>query len=111
MSKIKKIGLAPMAGYTDSNFRTLCRKYGADVVFSEMISARGVIEDYKQNGAGKSLELAHFSQVERPIVLQIFGKEPSAMADAARILVDTVNPDGIDINMGCPAPKIVKNFN
>lgn len=98
-----------MAGFTDKPFRQLVKSFGCDLVYTEMISARGVFEDYKENGFSKSLKLAEFEDAERPILVQIFGREPKIMAEAAKIICNKFDPDGIDINMGCPAPKIVKN--
>jgi len=107
--KSKKIvGLAPMAGYTDSALRTLCKKFGADLVYSEMISADGIYYDHKKKS--KSLELAKFKEQERPIFVQLFGKDPEKMAKAAKIIIQEVDPDGIDINMGCPAHRVVSSF-
>jgi tRNA-dihydrouridine synthase B len=107
----KIIGLAPMAGFTDSPFRILCKKYGADLVYSEMISARGVLEEWKNAGKKdpKSLQLARFQEIERPIMIQLFGNEAEIIAEAAKILVEKCNPEGIDINMGCPARKVIAN--
>lgn len=96
--------LAPMAGVADNAFRILCKSYGADAVFSEMISAKAVYY-----GDKKTFALAHFEQIERPFILQIFGSEPQIMAYAAKTLADRFCPDGIDINMGCPVHKIFAN--
>ncbi|MBU1179916.1 tRNA dihydrouridine synthase DusB, partial [Patescibacteria group bacterium] len=106
--KIKKpiVALAPMADYTDSPFCLMCRSFGADIVYREMVSADAIA-----HGSEKTLEMARFDKRERPIILQIFGKDPKVMAEAARILEKKYKPDGIDINMGCPARKIVSAFN
>lgn len=96
-------GLAPMAGVADRAFRELCMEYGAAYVVSEMISSKGVTM-----GDKKSKELMTLSDNERPAGVQIFGSDADIMAKA----VDTVlltKPDFIDINMGCPAPKIAGN--
>lgn len=114
IKKQKIIGLAPMAGYTDSPFRQLCKEYGADLVYTEMISALGLIYEQKSKKKDrklKSLELSKFEELERPIFVQIFGREPKMMAEAAKIIINEFNPDGIDINMGCPARKVVASFN
>ncbi|PJA87424.1 MAG: hypothetical protein CO140_04445, partial [Candidatus Moranbacteria bacterium CG_4_9_14_3_um_filter_40_7] len=81
--KLKKpiLALAPMAGITDSAFRLICRRYGADVVYSEMASASALY--YKPK---KTLELLKFNRKERPYVVQLFGKNPEHFAKAARIL-------------------------
>ncbi len=98
-----KIFLAPMAGITDLAFRTLCKEYGADLVVSEMVSSRGL--HYKDK---KTKELLQTNDTEAPLIVQLFGNEPDIMAEAAKILEDT-GVKYLDINMGCPAPKIVKN--
>ena len=98
-----KVFLAPMAGVTDLAFRTLCREYGADLVVSEMVSSRGL--HYKDK---KTSELLKTNDIEAPLIVQLFGNEPDVMAEAAKILKDT-GVKYLDINMGCPAPKIVKN--
>jgi len=92
--------LAPMAGVTDSAYRQMCRKYGADVVYTEMISADGLHYDSK-----KTLELLKFAKSEKPIVVQLFGKHPEKFAKAAGIC-EKAGFDGIDINFGCPAKKV-----
>lgn len=117
-SKPGSVGLAPMAGITDSPFRQLCRDYGADFVMSEMISAVGVCLNQNQGmwdletdswvEGSKSLEYARFTNKERPVILQIFGNDPAQMAKAAKIIVKRFQPDGIDINMGCPVRKVMK---
>lgn len=95
--------LAPMAGFTDSAFRQVCSKLGAGLLVSEMISAKALCF-----GDKKTQQLIAFHQSERPYALQLFGSEPQCMADAAQMLSE-YNPDMIDINMGCPVPKIVGN--
>lgn len=98
-----RISLAPMAGVTDRAFRLICRRYGADAVTSEMVSSKGMY--YKDK---KTSELLSFSPEERPVGIQIFGSDPEIMALAAAE-VSKLGPDSIDINMGCPVPKIVNN--
>ncbi len=95
--------LAPMAGVTDQPFRLLVREMGCGLVYSEMVSDMGLV--YKNE---RTLEMLRIEKKERPVALQIFGSEPAAMAKAAKI-VAAVEPESIDINMGCPAQKIVKN--
>lgn len=95
------LALAPMAGITDSAFRQLCRKYGADVAYSEMASA-----DALHFNPRKTLELLRFKESERPYVVQLFGRRPECFASAARIVSGELKPDGIDINFGCPAKKV-----
>ena len=100
--------LAPMAGVTDGAFRTICRKFGAEYVVSEMISAKAMYFHDKKTAA-----LAVLTEAEQPAAVQIFGHEPQVMAQAAHVL-DTGEicgrrPAAIDINMGCPVKKIVKS--
>lgn len=95
--------LAPMAGVTDSVFRMLCLKAGASLTVSEMVSAKAL-----SMGDKKSRELMEHSPDESPFGIQLFGNEPAIMAEAVKIALD-YSPDFIDINMGCPAPKITKN--
>ncbi len=95
--------LAPMAGVADLTFRVLCKKYGAAYTVGEMVSAKGVSMNDK-----KSKELMKIDESEHPSAIQIFGNEPETMAEAARYAL-SFSPDIIDINMGCPAPKIIKN--
>lgn len=96
------IFLAPMAGITDKPFRTICRRFGAGLVYSEMISAKGLY--YKDK---KTAELMDMSG-EAPCAIQIFGSDPEIMAEIIPKVME-YEPDIIDINMGCPAPKIVNN--
>lgn len=99
-----RLSLAPLAGYTDRAFRTLCVEGGADLVYSEMISAKAVCF-----GDRKTCDLADFAPAERPIVFQLFGSEARDFAIAAKLLAERYMPDGFDINCGCPVPKIVKS--
>ncbi|MCR4609704.1 MAG: tRNA dihydrouridine synthase DusB [Eubacterium sp.] len=100
---INKIILAPMAGITDLPFRLLCREQGCDMVYTEMVSAKGMM--YNMN---RSEPLLVTDPKERPVGVQIFGSEPEIMAKEAAILAER-EFDFIDINMGCPVPKIVNN--
>lgn len=95
--------LAPMAGVADRAFRELCVSYGAAYVVSEMISSKGV-----SLGDRKSKALMQLSDEERPAGVQIFGNDPSVMAQSVKTVLG-VSPDFVDINMGCPAPKIAGN--
>lgn len=97
--------LAPMADYTDGPFGFICRKYsGKDfVIFKEMVSSEAIVR-----GNEKTLKMCKFDKKERPLVIQIFGDKPETMAQAARIIEDKFKPDGIDLNMGCPVPKIAQ---
>ena len=101
----KILALAPMADFTDQPFCNICREVsGQDfVIFREMVSAEAIVRDSK-----KTLKMCEFREVERPIILQIFGSKPDVMAEAGKILLEKYQPDGLDINMGCPVPKIAK---
>jgi tRNA-dihydrouridine synthase B len=135
--KLKKpfFALAPMAGYTDQAFRLLCKDFGADVLFSEMVSSEAIwhkkslqVESPRvesKNSLLKTLELIKFSKKERPFVVQIFGANPEHMAFAAQYIasgawakdylkiencklkIESI-PDGIDLNMGCPVHDVTK---
>ena len=96
--------LAPMAGVADSAFRTVCMDHGAGMCFSEMISAKGVF--YKSQG---SLELSKHRPQESPFGVQIFGNDPAIMAYAAGLFEAEYGADVIDVNMGCPVPKVCGN--
>lgn len=98
-----KAVLAPMAGVADRAFRELCVSYGASYVVSEMISSKGV-----SMGDRKSKTLAYLSDAERPAAIQIFGSDPLVMAQSVERVME-YKPEIIDINMGCPAPKIAGN--
>lgn len=94
--------MAPMAGHTDRAFRRILKKMGAALLFGEFLSADGLV---RKNA--KTLELLRFDSSERPFGIQIFGSEPDIMANAAQI-VEEYQPNLIDINFGCPVPKVVK---
>ncbi|KOA18762.1 putative tRNA-dihydrouridine synthase [Clostridium homopropionicum DSM 5847] len=96
--------LAPMAGVTDIAFRGLCKEAGCGLVYTEMVSAKAI---YHQNNNTK--QLLKLSNEEKPVAVQIFGKEPLIMAKAVEGFNSNQDICLIDINMGCPAPKIVKN--
>lgn len=94
--------LAPMAGITDLPFRKLCKENGAGLVETEMVSSRAIV--YRDD---KTLKMINTENEKRPVSMQIFGNDPDIMAESAKFLNDKA--DIIDINMGCPAPKVVKN--
>lgn len=96
--------LAPMAGVTDLPFRLLAKEMGCGLVYSEMVSDKGLIY---QNC--HTLEMLKSHERERPVAVQIFGSDPKSMAQAAKIVEASGAADIIDMNMGCPTPKIVKN--
>ena len=95
--------LAPQAGVSESPFRRLCRRFGADVVVSEFVSAAGIVMNSK-----RSRDYLRFDEEERPIGIQIFGADPAMMADATAFVAETYAPDFVDINFGCPVKKVVK---
>ncbi len=98
------LGVAPMAGMTDSAFRRLVKRNGGcGLVVTEMVSSEGLVR-----GIDRTLEFAEYTIEERPVSIQIFGGDPAKMADAARI-VEGMGADIVDINMGCPVPKIAKH--
>ncbi len=96
--------LAPMAGITDKVFRSLCKEMGCGLVYSEMVSAKGMHYNSKN-----TVQLLEAEPSQRPCAVQIFGHEPDIMAEMAKRLNEYEDIDIIDINMGCPAPKIVRN--
>lgn len=100
-----KIVLAPLAGYTNAVYREINKKAGADLVYSEMISAKGLI--YEND---KTWDLTYVGAIEHPIAMQLFGSNPQEMAIAAKILDEKTDCDIIDINMGCPVKKVLKDF-
>lgn len=99
-----KIALAPMAGVTDLAFRTICREKGAELTYTEMVSSKGLIYNDE-----KSKKLLRIGEHEHPSAAQIFGSDPETMAQAAVLAAGYSGADFIDINMGCPTPKIVAN--
>lgn len=113
--------LAPMAGVTDTSFRLLCRRFGAEYTVSEMVSAKALCYEQrshrKESGASCTAQLARITKEEAPMAVQLFGSEPEFMAEAARLLesgeyrgcASEVVPAAIDINMGCPVRKITGN--
>lgn len=102
------LALAPMAGFTDSAFRSLCRQHGADVLYSEMVSATALFYGQTKPPVA-TLALMKFKRSqEKHFVVQLFGSNPEHFAVAAKMITKKIKPDGIDINLGCPVPKIVK---
>lgn len=95
--------LAPMAGVSEPPFRRICRELGADVVITEFLSSEAI-----RRRIGKTLEGCEFDEIERPIGIQIYGSDPDAMADAARLVEENYHPDFLDINFGCPVKKVVQ---
>ncbi len=111
--------LAPMAGVADTSFRVMCREKGAEYTVSEMISAKALCFEQKARPSAptKTAELANIVAEESPMAIQLFGREPAFMAEAARMIESgeyrgasqILPPAAIDINMGCPVPKVVGN--
>src|ERR671917_592759 len=96
--------VAPMAGMTDTSFRRLVKRHGGcGLVVTEMVSSEGLVR-----GIDRTLEYAEYTEEERPVSIQIFGGDPDKMAAAAQI-VEGMGADIVDINMGCPVPKIAKH--
>jgi tRNA-dihydrouridine synthase B len=101
--KMNPLVLAPMAGITDLPFRVICREMGAGLVYSEMVSAEALIRDSK-----RTMAMLSSDRREHPVAFQLFGSKPDSMAEAAGIISAT-DADIIDINMGCPVPKVLKS--
>jgi len=98
-----KLCLGPMAGVTDLPFRLLCKEKGADLIYTEMVSAKGI--KYNNCNTKKLLEV---SKKEKPVAVQLFGSDPDIMAEVAK-QIEYMDFDILDINMGCPVPKVVNN--
>lgn len=96
--------LAPMAGVCNAAFRLTVKEFGAGLVYAEMVSDKGIV--YKNE---KTLEMLYIDEREKPISLQIFGGEKESLIEAAKFVDQNTNADIIDINMGCPVPKIIKS--
>lgn len=110
------LALGPMAGVTDLPFRLLCKELGCEIMYSEMVSAKAIM--YKNKNTKELLQLADedsdYSFVkemgdEHPIGIQLFGSDPQIMAEQAVVVAETTKCDFIDVNMGCPVPKVVNN--
>ena len=99
-----KLALAPMAGVTDLGFRTVCRELGAGYTVTEMVSAKALCYQDK-----KSLPLLELGEGEHPAAVQIFGSDPTCMEQAAGLAAEKSGADVIDINMGCPVPKVANS--
>ncbi|MGE3619634.1 MAG: tRNA dihydrouridine synthase DusB [Acidimicrobiia bacterium] len=95
--------LAPMAGVTDAPFRTLCASFGGGLFVSEMITARALVE-----GNGKTLRMARFGPREATRSIQLYGVDPATLGEAVRILVGEHGVDHVDLNFGCPVPKVTR---
>ena len=95
--------LAPMAGVSEAPFRQICRRFGADILMTEFLSAEAI-----RRGIRRTLEGAEFEEIERPVGVQIYGADPEGMARAAAIVTEAYQPDFLDINFGCPVKKVVQ---
>ena len=93
--------LAPMAGVCNSAFRKICKEMGASLVCAEMVSDKGMVYNSK-----KTKEMLYFEESERPISQQVFGSSKETFVEAAKMIYEIMHPDIIDINMGCPVPKV-----
>lgn len=98
------VALAPMAGVTDLPFRLLCKEQGCGLLYSEMVSAKAILYGNKN-----TWELMKVTDSENPIALQLFGSDPEIMGDMAKKVAEETTFDIIDVNMGCPVPKVVNN--
>lgn len=96
-----KIVFAPMAGVSNRSYRNIIKEMGAGLVYTEMVSSMGIVY-----GSDKTIELLEFDEVERPISIQLFGSDVDAFVKAAKYVEEKFKPDIIDINMGCPVPKV-----
>ena len=96
-----KVILAPMAGVCNSAYRKICKEMGAALVCAEMVSDKGMIYNSK-----KTKDMLYYEEMERPISQQIFGSDKETFVEAAKMVYDIMKPDIIDINMGCPVPKV-----
>jgi nifR3 family TIM-barrel protein len=100
--KIKnKIVMAPMAGFSNTSYRTIIKQMGAGLIYAEMVSDKAICYDSK-----KTMDMLKMKEVERPIAQQIFGSDKQSFVKAAKIIEESMHPDIIDINMGCPVPKV-----
>jgi tRNA-dihydrouridine synthase B len=96
------IALAPLAGWTDIVFRRICKEFGADILFTEMASADAIVRNQD-----KTFKIIRFAEEERPLGIQLFGADAETLSRAVEV-VCAFNPDFIDLNIGCPAKKVVK---
>ena len=100
--KIKnQVVLAPMAGICNSAFRTICKEMGAGLIYAEMVSDKAIVYNNK-----KTIEMLYMTDYERPLVQQVFGSDKDSFVTAAKYIYENMHPDIVDINMGCPVPKV-----
>ena len=98
-----KVVLAPMAGISNSAFRRIAKEMGAALVYAEMVSDKALV--YKNQ---KTIDMLYMKEEERPIAQQIFGSDKESFVEAAKLIYEVMHPDIIDINMGCPVPKVAQ---
>lgn len=96
-----QVVMAPMAGISNTSFRSIIKSFGAGLIYAEMVSDKAIVY-----GSEKTLDLLKMKESERPITQQIFGSDIDSFVEAAKLVEDTMHPDIIDINMGCPVPKV-----
>ena len=96
-----QVVLAPMAGITNSAYRRICKEMGVGLVYAEMVSDKAIVYNNK-----KTIDLLYMTEEERPISQQIFGSDVDSFVEAAKFIEKEMKPDIIDINMGCPVPKV-----
>ena len=96
-----KVVLAPMAGICNSSFRRICKEMGVGLIYAEMVSDKAIFYNNK-----KTIDMLEMTEEERPIVQQIFGSDKESFVEAAKYIYENMRPDIIDINMGCPVPKV-----
>jgi len=96
-----QIVLAPMAGVCNSAFRRICKEFGCGLIYAEMVSDKAITFNNK-----KTIDMLYMTEEERPIVQQIFGSDKDSFVEAAKYIYENMHPDIIDINMGCPVPKV-----
>ena len=96
-----QIVLAPMAGITNSAFRRICKEFGCGLVYAEMVSDKAICYNNK-----KTMDMLYMTDYERPLAQQIFGSDEESFVEAAKLIEEKMHPDIIDINMGCPVPKV-----
>ena len=96
-----QVVLAPMAGICNSAFRRICKEMGCGLIYAEMVSDKAITFQNK-----KTIDMLYMTDEERPLVQQIFGSDKESFVEAAKYIYQNMHPDIIDINMGCPVPKV-----
>ena len=96
-----RVVLAPMAGISNSSFRRIIKSFGCGLIYAEMVSDKAITY-----GDSKTIKMLYMTDEERPIAQQIFGHDVDSFTNAAKYIYETMKPDIIDINMGCPVPKV-----